>query len=205
MSFAMLQNALLLPLELAINGLLALDTASKQRLAKLEGKTLAVHAAQPAVSVFVTVRGNGLHLSTIHEGPETASLHGSTPSLLGLLVRREHIDSLHTRGVELRGDTAFVQQLQTVLLDLDIDWEYQLSRLIGDIPTQAAADGLRTAGAQLRKTGARLRENVSEYLHEESGLLPGPEALEAFYQEIAELKLRADRLQARFERLYSNR
>lgn len=204
MSLAMLKSALLLPLEMAVNSLLAFDTASRPRLAKLAGKTLAVHVTQPPASVFVAVRADGLHLATIHEGPETASLHGSTPSLLGLLLRREHVDSLHTRGVELRGDTAFVQQLQAVLLDLDIDWEYQLSRVIGDIPTQAASDGLREADAQLRKAGSRLRENVSEYLHEESGLLAGTDLLESFYQEIAELKLRADRLQARFDRFSSS-
>jgi hypothetical protein len=33
MSFAMFQSALLLPVELAINGVLALDAASRQRLA----------------------------------------------------------------------------------------------------------------------------------------------------------------------------
>ena len=201
MSFALLQNSLLLPLELAVNAMLSLDAASKGRLQRMEGNTLAVHVSQPTLSVYASVRGGRLQLASIHEGPETASLRGNASSLLGLLLRRERIDSLHAHNVELRGDTAFVQQLQTLLLDLDVDWEYQLSRLLGDIPTQAFADGLRGAGAQLRKTGARVRDNVDEYLHEESGLLPDANALEAFYREIAELKLRAERLDARIARL----
>ncbi|MGV3591236.1 MAG: ubiquinone biosynthesis accessory factor UbiJ [Gammaproteobacteria bacterium] len=201
MSFALLQNSLLLPVEMALNALLALDAASKPRLQRMDGNTLAVHATQPALDVYVSVRGGRLQLAAIHEGPETASLRGTATSLLGLLLRREPVASLHEHQVELRGDTAFVQQLQTLLQDLDVDWEYQLGRILGDVPTQAFADGLRSAGAQLRKTGRRVRENVDEYLHEESGLLPDAHALEAFYHDIAELKLRAERLEARIARL----
>ena len=201
MSFPLLQTALLLPLELALNGVLALDAAGRQRLLNLEGSTLAIRATQPSVSVFVSVRGSNLRLSAVHEGPETASLQGPAAALLKLLLSGARVDSLHAQNIELRGDTGFVQQLQILLLDLDIDWEYQLSRLLGDIPTQTLADGARGASGYLRKSGERLRENVSEYLHEESGLLPGAAALEAFYRDIAELKLRADRLQARLDRL----
>jgi ubiquinone biosynthesis protein UbiJ len=201
MSLALLQSALLLPLELAINGVLKLDAASKSRLARLDGGTLALRATQPSITLFISVRGNGLHLSTLHEGADTASLHGPTTALLGLLLRREHIDNLHARNVELRGDTGFVQDLQALLLDLEIDWEYHLSKLVGDIPTQAAASGLRETGTLLRKTGSRLRENVTDYLHDESGLLASADELEAFYNEITELKLRTERLQARLDRL----
>ncbi|HEY0962058.1 MAG TPA: SCP2 sterol-binding domain-containing protein [Pseudomonadales bacterium] len=201
MSFALLQNSLLLPVELMLNAVLALDAASKPRLQRIDGNTLAVHMTQPALTVYVIVRGGRLQLAAIHEGSETASLRGSATALLGLLLRREPVDSLHAHGIELRGDTAFVQQLQTILQDLDVDWEYQLSRFFGDIPTQTFADGLRGARAQLRNTGARVRDNVDEYLHEESGLLPDANSLEAFYRDIGELKLRAERLEARIARL----
>jgi ubiquinone biosynthesis protein UbiJ len=201
MSFAMFQSALLLPVELAINGVLALDAATKLRLAALDGGTLGVHSTQPSANVFIKVQGNRLHLSALHEGGETASLHGPAAALLGLLLRREPTESLHASKVELRGDTAFVQQLQALLRDLDIDWEYHLSKLVGDIPTQAAADTMRKADAELRRAGTRMRENVSEYLFEESGMLPHADELDAFYRDIADLKLRADRVQARLDAL----
>lgn len=198
MSFAMLQSALLLPVELAINGVLALDTASRQRLGKLDGGTLGVHATQPSIDVFIKIQGGRVHLASVHEGPETASLHGRASALAGLLLR-ERTDTLHPTGIELRGDTAFVQQLQQLLRDLDIDWEYHLSKVAGDIPTQAFADGLRKAGSEARRTADRMRENIDEYLHEEASLLPRADELEAHYRGIADLKLRADRLQARLE------
>ena len=205
MSFAMFQSALLLPVELAINGVLALDAASRQRLANLDGGTLGVHSTAPSANVFIEVQGNRLRLSTLHEGSTSASLHGPASALLGLLLRREPTESLHASKVELRGDTAFVQQLQALLRELDIDWEYHLSKLVGDIPTQAAADGMRKAGAELRRVGERTRENVSEYLFEEAAMLPRADELESFYRDVAELKLRADRLQARFDAFQQRR
>jgi ubiquinone biosynthesis accessory factor UbiJ len=205
MSFAMFQSALLLPVELAINGVLALDTASRQRLAQLDGGVLAIHATQPTASIYLKVQGSRIRLSMLHEGDASASLHGSASALLALLLRRERTESLRASNVELRGDTAFVQQLQALLRELDIDWEYHLSKVVGDVPTQAAADTLRKAGAGLRRTGARARENVSEYLFEESGLLPRADELENFYRDIAELKLRAERLQARLDALQHSR
>jgi ubiquinone biosynthesis protein UbiJ len=205
MSMALLQSALLWPVELAVNGVLALDAASRQRMAPLDGGTLAIHSTAPAASIFIKVQGERLHLSTLHEGGESASLHGPARSLLALLLRRERTESLYASNVELRGDTAFVQQLQALLRDLDIDWEYHLSKIVGDIPTQATADTLRKAGAELRRAGARVRENVSEYLHEESGMLPRADELESFYRDIAELRLRADRLQARLDAFQRSR
>ena len=203
MSFALLQTALLLPLERSINGVLALDLTSQARLLKLDGRTLALYASQPQITLYISVRSTGLHFAPPHDGESTASLHGTASALLGLLLRREHIDNLRNKNVELRGDTAFVQELQALLLDLDIDWEYQLGKIIGDIPTQTLASGLREAGAYIRKTGSRLREDVSDYLHEESGVLPTATELETFYHEISELQLRADRLQARLQQYLS--
>lgn len=205
MSLAMFQSALLLPLELALNGVLALDSASRKRLEKLDGGTLGVYSTQPDAGLFIKVQGKRLHLAAMHEGNVTASLRGPATALLGLLLRREPIESLHASKVELSGDTAFVQQLQALLRDLDIDWEYQLSKVIGDIPTQAAADSMHKVGAELRRAGARARENVSEYLHEETAILPRADELEAFYSAIADLKLRAERLQARVDQFKRKR
>src|SRR5690606_17904475 len=122
---------LLHPVELTVNRLLALDAASGPRLARLEGRTLALHVTRPELNLYVTVRNRSLHLRSIHEGEPAASLHGSASALLGLLVRREPVINLQPSQLELRGNTAFVQELQALLLDLDVDWEYQLSKFIG--------------------------------------------------------------------------
>jgi ubiquinone biosynthesis protein UbiJ len=197
MSLPLLQTALLLPLEFVVNGVLALDAASSARLAKLSGRTLALHSTQPQARLFITVRDKGLHLTTIFEGDPSASLHGPASALLGLLLRRDKVSNLHSRQLELRGSTAFVQELQALLLDLDLDWEYHLGKIFGDMPTQALSTGLREAGAFLKKSGSRLKADAVDYLQEESRLFPATAELDAFYNAVSALALRVDRLQAR--------
>ena len=199
MSFALLQTALLMPVELAINSLLALDPATAARLPALQGKTLAVHITQPAFVVYVNITAKGLHLSPAFEGQPEASLHGSIPALLKLLGKGAGVSNLHALNVELRGSTGFVQQLQQLLLDLDIDWEFQLSRLIGNLPTSVVSSSFNQAADFAKNSASRFRQNLQDYLAEESTLLPRAHELDAFYAGINELALRVDRLQARVD------
>lgn len=199
MSFALLQTALLMPAELAINGLLRLDAAAAARLQSLQGKTLAVFVTQPAFVLYVSVNAEGLHLSPVFEAEPTASLHGSIPALMKLLTKGASVTNLYGSNVELRGNTAFVQQLQNLLLDLDIDWEFQLSRLIGNLPTSLISSGLGQVAGFARNSGEKFRQNLRDYLAEESTLLPRAHELEAHYAAINALALRVDRLLARVE------
>lgn len=197
MSMAFLQSAMLLPLELAINQVLALDAASGKRLAILEGQTLAVQIKQPAFTLYVQIHGNKLHLSALCEAEPNTTLKGSAMALAGLLLRGESLTNLQSHNMELRGDLRFAQQLQALLLDLKIDWEFHLSRFVGDIPTQAMADGVRTATAYARKTSQRVGDDVRDFLLEESRALPSTTELDAFYDAVTALGLRVDRATAR--------
>jgi ubiquinone biosynthesis accessory factor UbiJ len=204
MSFALLQTALLMPAELALNGLLRLDAATAARLQTLQGKTLAVFITQPAFVLYVSVNANGLHLSPVFEAEPDASLHGSIPALMKLLTKGASVGNLYGTNVELRGNTSFVQQLQNLLLDLDVDWQFQLSRLIGNLPTSLISSGIGQVAGFARNSGEKFRQNLRDYLAEESTLLPRAHELEAHYAAINALALRIDRLQARVE-LFSAR
>lgn len=204
MAFELFQTALLLPAELALNGLLKLDAATPSRLQNLQGKTLAVHVTQPAFVVYVRVTSQGLRLSPVFEGEPDASLHGSIPALLKLLTKGAGITNLHATDVELRGNTGFVQQLQKLLLDIDIDWEFQLSRIIGNLPTSVISGGFNQAAEFAKQSGSRFKQNLQDYFAEETTLLPRAHELDAHYAAVNELVLRVDRLQARLD-LYANR
>ncbi len=199
MSVALLQSAVLLPLELAINGVLALDAASRQRLGKLAGNTLAVVVRQPEFTLYLSVDANKVRLGSRHEGPVTTTLLGSATALAGLLLKREPLTNLQGKQLELRGDTGFAQSLQNLLLDLHIDWEYQLSRVLGDVPVQLLASGAQKSQTYLQKTAQRINRDLGNFLQDESGVLPSAAELEVFYNEVQALVLRLDRLDARLQ------
>jgi len=201
MSLALLQSALLLPVELTINQLLALDTASHAQLAALASNTLAIELQQPAFTLFVSVHADRLRLSPRHEGTVTATLIGSPTALAGLLLRRQPLTTLQGTGVELHGSTGFVLALRKLLLQLHFDWEFQLSRLIGDVPTQLTADSVRTASDYVQRTAQRVRDDVSDFLLEEGRLVPTAAELEAFTGDVQTLALQIDRATARLSLL----
>jgi ubiquinone biosynthesis protein UbiJ len=92
-----------------------------------------------------------------------------------------------------------VQQLQSLLVELDIDREFQLSRLIGNLPTSVISSSFNQVTDFARESGSRFKQNPQDYLAEESTLLPRAHEREAFYSAINELALRVDRLQARVD------
>ena len=199
MSLALLQSAMLLPLELAINSVLALDSGSRQRLEKLAGNTLALAVRQPEFTLYLSVDATRLRLSSRHEGPVTTTLLGPASELAALLLKREPLTSMQGTELELRGDTGFAQSLQNLLLDLHIDWEYQLSRVLGDVPVQILATGAHKSQAWLQKTAQRISQDVSNFLQDESGVLPAAAELETLYSEVQALVIRLDRLDARLQ------
>ena len=92
------------------------------------------------------------------------------------------------------------RSLQGVLLESRIDWEYQLSRVLGDIPTQLVADGVHKSQAYLRRTAQRVSRDISDFVLEEGRLVPAADELEKFYSDVQALVLRLDRLDARMTR-----
>lgn len=201
MSLALLQTALLLPLEALLNGTLALDAASHGRLAALEGKTLAVQATQPELALYISIRNGKLRLAPLFEGTATATLRGPARSLLRLLLQSETPASLAAFGVELQGSTGFMQDLQWLLKDLDLDWEFHAGRLIGDVPVAALAKGIDSALAFSGKTLEVARTNLSEYVAHESGIFPDRSAQALFAAGLLDLTLQLDRLEARVTQL----
>ncbi len=88
-----------------------------------------------------------------------------------------------------------------MLQDLELDWEYELSRWLGPVATQLLGSGLRGSTRWARQSADSLRQDLADYLSEESRALVGREEAEARFEELDDLKIRLDRLEARLARL----
>lgn len=200
MNPGLLQTALLSAAESCLNRLLALDAASGPRLQKLAGRSLRVECTFPPLAFNLLVNDGTLMLLQGEDRGATATVRGSAAALVKLLVTKD-ISSARAAGINIQGDTGFLADLQAVLTDLDVDWEYQLSRIIGDIPTQAVSDTIAGTEKFARQTAGNLRDDLDAWLHEEKRLFPDRTELEGFYRAVDQLRLRTDRLEARVKRL----
>lgn len=200
----MLRQALLASAEQGLNRVLRLDPTALPRLARLAGRIIEIDCSAPAMQLFVLVEEDGLRLASSWAADADCRLRAPASSLVRLLVSRQKTAVLHEPQVSIDGDSGVLMSLAEVLQDLELDWEYEASRWLGPVGAQLFGTGVRTPTRWLRESGDSLRQDLADYLTEESRALVGQQEAEARFSEIDDLKLALDRLEARIERLAHN-
>ncbi|MFZ6046036.1 SCP2 domain-containing protein [Pseudomonas sp. CR3202] len=197
----MLTQALLAGIEFGLNRVLSLDSTALPRMAALEGRVIEVDCQNPALTLFLLPGGDGLKLSAHWSATADCRLSAPPSSLLKLATTREKSAVLHSPEVTLEGDSAVLLELAAILQDLELDWEYELSRWLGPVGTHLLAGHLRSRAGWAGQGLDSLRQNLADYLSEESRTLVGRREADARFAELDRLKLALDRLEARVERL----
>ncbi|MBV4531777.1 SCP2 sterol-binding domain-containing protein [Pseudomonas sp. SWRI107] len=197
----MLLAGLLASAEHGINHVLRMDSTALPRLAALEGKVVEIDCLQPALKLFVLPDDQGLMLAAHWEGGVDCTLRAPAGRLAQLALAGDKTAVLHSPQVQLHGDTAVLLDLFGILQDLDLDWEYELQRWLGPVPTALLAGHLRLRARWSRQGLTRFSQNLSEYLAEESRTLVGKREAEAAFSELDALKVDIERLEARMRRL----
>lgn len=197
----MLLRGLLASVESGVNRVLRLDGTAMARLRPLTGKVIAVQGTSPSLQLFILPSDEGLLLAAQWAAEADCTLRAPASSLLRLVLSKDKSAILHSPEVELEGDSAALMELAAVLQDLELDWEYELSHWIGPVATALIGGHLRSRANWYQHGFASLNQNLAEYLSEEARTLVGEHEAQARFDELDQLKLDLDRLEARFERL----
>lgn len=184
-------------LETAINGALRLDPITRDRLAALEGRIIALQPEGYDVVLYLHPETAGVRVGTATDRPPDLSIHASPGALLQLL----NGDEIRYTELGLHGDVQLARQLQALLAGLDPDWEEPLAQVFGDLPAHRLATLLRTGHAQMRRIGHSLLDASHDYLIHERGTLPSREQVERFLDAVDRLRDDYERLEARVRRL----
>ncbi|WPC05550.1 SCP2 sterol-binding domain-containing protein [Pseudomonas benzenivorans] len=197
----MLLSGLLAGVERGLNRVLAMDGTALPRLARLRGRVIEVDCRTPALQLFILADEQGLRLAPHWAGEIACRLRAPASSLLRLASSADKSAVLHSPEVELDGDSAALLELAAILQDLELDWEYELTRWLGPVGAQLLAGHLRSRAGWTAQSLDSLRLNLADYLSEESRSLVGRREADARFAELDSLKLALDRLDARIERL----
>lgn len=190
-------------LEGLIRTALVYDPASRRKLAALEGRVLAIEVRELDTTFYLLPDAEGLRIQSYYEGNVDSRLRGSVPALLGLLGSERF--NLKDSGVEVFGSTGLLVALQEIADSLEIDWEEALSQALGDVLGPQSAAVFRGLKDWLQARQQTAAQRISEYLTEELKASPSRPELEFFHQQVDELRLAADRLAARIDRLRKTR
>jgi ubiquinone biosynthesis accessory factor UbiJ len=189
-------------LETVVNRALRLDPGASARFADIKDKVirLRITGANP-VEIFVLPSETGLRLRERHEGAPDVTLTGDFPVFARFALRRVAPDVVAAGELQISGDIDLGQRFQRLLESVDIDWEEQASRVVGDVAAHQLGNALRDLRRWSRQALQTLGLDTAEYLQEESRLLPSRGRAEAFREAVEKLRVEAENLEQRFERL----
>lgn len=183
--------------ETALNRVLQLDSTASARLAPLAGQVIAIACTEPALTLYLIPLNNGIQLSQQWHAPADCTLTAPATLLLKLLSSADKTSLLHHPDVSLDGNSALLMTLAEILQSLELDWEYEVSRWLGPVPTAIMGSYLRSHSNWAKKSAQSLYFNTADYLAEESRTLVGHLEAQTRFNEIDQLKLDLDRLDAR--------
>lgn len=193
-------SALAAALETALDLYLKQEPEALRRCGDMTGKVIAMDITGLGMSLYFLPGPDGIQVLSHYEGEADTRLRGS-PLGLARMSLGSRDDALFEGAVDLQGDTDTGQQLQDILSGTDWDWEEQLSRFTGDIVAHQVGVLARRTRHFLATSRDTLERDTSEYLQEESLLLPCRSEVEQFLAEVDGLRADLDRLSARVERL----
>ena len=195
---------LLAGIERSLNALLARDLAAPGKLARLAGSRVLLRLERPSLALLLSFHSQGVDLLRQDEPDESVAdtvveLDSET---LGELLGGESLERLMFCGkLAVRGRVHLLEEVRELFFDLEIDWEAELARWLGDMPAHSLAEGIRRLAQWGLRTQSEMRADIAEYVFEEARLLPGKSQFEILRDHLTELGLAADRLEARLHRL----
>lgn len=192
----------LMVLENLINQTLKLDPLSMEQLGKLSDKVIEINTG--LLHYYLLPHEQGVNLLATYEGPVDASISGAPFSLLRLLQTRDN-SLLSSGDIKIEGDNQVVQKLLHIAGGMQIDWEEKLSQYVGDGPAHWMGRGIRKTQEWQRNSLHELQLNIAEYLQEELKVLPAEGEMQAFIEDVDQLRNDVDRFEQRLLRLQAQR
>lgn len=186
-------------LEQAINRSLLLDPCSQEKLANYTGRIIKLRCTKPEITLYFRIDST-IRVLQYFEGEADAGIQGSQADWLALLTAEDLASALINGKLVIHGDTQLFMSLKNIAEDIELDWEGQLAKFVGDIPahlTGKAVNAISNFSQQAKQTAKRTLE---DFLHEEARILPAKIESENFYQRLRDLEMKLDRIEAKIKR-----
>ena len=197
----MLLTTLTATLETAVNAWLKLDANAINRLQALQGKIIALHISNPGLDLYFVPTNSGLKVMNHYDGEPDVRLSGSALAFMRLSGAEDSGKAILENNIQVEGSMALAEQFSAIIRDVNIDWEELLSGAVGDIVAHQAGQFTRAGKGWMDDTAQAMRMNTSEYLQEESRILPAEAEVKQYMDAVDILRADADRLEARVQRL----
>lgn len=192
-------------LEKAINAYLSNHPNQGEQFSELNGKTIAIDISGVEFKFFIVFSQQGVFLQHHCSGDPDLLIRAPLTTLLNLFKEQDMNQILFSKEMEVKGDLMLAQQVKLFFSGVEIEWEYYLSRVIGDAAANEAKRCFDNNKQRVKQFAKRLRGNVIDYLQEESGCLPSKNRAQDLFDSVDNLKNDVARFEQRVKRLARKR
>lgn len=193
-------ETLLRPLVALINRQIRATTPAREICQDIAGSVIAIRVKDSGLATYFHIRDDRISLTGRYTGEPDVVINGSL-LMLARLATPSATAAIRDGSVELHGDAHIAQQFQRLLHYARPDIEEELSTLLGDTAAQNLGNFARRARAWGEDARETMRQNISEYLQEESRAVPSQTEVEMFRQNVNTLRDDVARFEARLNRL----
>lgn len=194
-------------LEAALNRALALDPDTRDGLAALDGRRVALAVelssnARPPLALQVRVEGQRLVVGPVEaDAQPDLSVRSTLGGLLSQLPMFRRNDAAPVGRMRLEGDADLARRLQRLAERFDPDWQQPFARVFGDVLGVQIANAFVGVLKQARVAGRNLAESAAEFVTEESRDVVARDEVHAFLDDVDVLRDDVERMAARIARL----
>lgn len=193
-------ETLLQPVTRLINRQIRLTTPARDLCRELEGKVVAVRVRNTGLAMYFRVEADEVSLLRDYDAEPDAAITGS-PVTLAKLATRSGESAVRDGSLELTGDAEVARSFQRLLRYGKPDLEEELSGMIGDVAAHEIGGFARQLSRWGQEARSTLRQNLSEYLQEESRAVPTRYEVDSFYSRVDTLRDDVARMDMRLKRL----
>jgi len=194
------------------------DPEIAAKLSKFEGQCLLVHLTDIEKEILVTPVQAGIEVcehivdEEVLDASEpgnietgiTTTIHSNIVSLARMGLGAEYQSMLNSGALKIEGDVEFANQLRSIFMQVDIDWEEVASKYVGDSVAYQVGLFVNKFKNYKKRSVDNFRLDVSEFLQEESRIVPTKVELDRFMSGVDDLDANVQRLEARIQRLMNS-
>lgn len=189
-------------LAIALNQAVALDDDTRDALVRLEGRRIELTLESPPLALQLRVEAGRLAVGPVDPAREPdLAVRSTLAGMLSQLPFLRRDDAPPIGKVRVSGDAELARQLQRLSERFDPDWHKPFVSVFGEIIGVQVANAFAAALRQARELGEGLARSGAEYVTEESRDVVPRAELDAFSDDVDELRDDGDRLAARVARL----
>lgn len=179
---------------------LAASTAARRSLQPIDGKLFEVVVEGPGIHVGLRARGPRLILEEPRDGEPDARL-SATPLDALRLAQSQSLSNLKQTDARLEGNIHVAEAFARTLALLSPEAEAELAGWVGDIAAHEIVAAAHALKAFALEVGQTLERDTAEFLREERPVLARSREVEAFVEEVDDIRDAVERAASRLDAL----